>query len=61
MFMCFTVGAQLFILAIVFVQKLPFVTGFILFLLAFPGVYPAASKLYTKHQARAERRLRRKN
>ncbi len=55
--MSVTIGLQLFILAIMFVENLGAQTGVVLFCLALLGVYPTAFLLYPRHQARVERRL----
>jgi hypothetical protein len=58
--MSLTIGLQLFILAIMFVDNLRVQTGIVLFCLALLGVYPTAYLLYPRHQARVERRLSKK-
>ncbi len=59
--MSFAVGLQLFLLTIMFVEKLTIIIGLILFLLAFLGGYPSAYFLYPRHKARVEKRLTKKS
>ena len=55
-----TIGLQLFLLTIMFVQSHSILIGSVLFLLAFPGVFPTSSLLYPQYEARIEKRLAKK-
>jgi hypothetical protein len=52
-----SVGVELFLLAVMFVQSRAMLVGLVLFLLAFFGIYPVSSLLYPRYEARVEKRL----
>ena len=54
--MASALGLQLFLLTVMFVQDNSIVVAVILFILAFPGVYPIAYMYYPRYKARIEKR-----
>ena len=54
------IGLQLFILAIMFIENLSIPVGLILFILAFPGVYPIAYSYFPRFKERIEKRMSKK-